>query len=366
VKILFVTTHPYLRQLYGGLQTSTHQLCRSLLDRGHKIAVLCGLTPGGFFAWKSRVKMQANQRLIGCKISRDMTLGYPVWRTWFPSEALEYVARREKPDLIVVMTGEAIRMALVAKLLKIPMLMQLQNVEFHLHGGRFEDLGDVPCIANSCFTMEKYHGAYGVKPIVIYPFMSLENYRTETTRENVTFINPVPQKGLDIAIKIARSCPEIPFSFVESWTLPAQQRWELTERLSELPNVTLLAPQTDMRKVYGRCKILLAPSVWEETYGMVATEAQISGIPVIASARGGLPESVGQGGILIDPDSPIEVWVDAVQKLWGDDAYYAELSAAALSHAQRPAMNISYQIDAYERTMLSAISGDLSRRFPSL
>ncbi|MFZ0634792.1 MAG: glycosyltransferase, partial [Candidatus Acidiferrales bacterium] len=267
MKILFITAHKYLPQVYGGLQTATHQLCLSFLERGHEVAVLARLMPGGSFALKSRMKMKMNEKILRHKVSRQMSFGYPVWYSWIPSGEIEYIAAKEKPDLIVVLAVESVRMALAARPANIPVLMMLQDVEFKKHGGSFEDLGAVPCIANSHFTAEKYRHTYGVNPTVIYPFVSAENYRTKTTKENVTFINPVPVKGRDIAAEIARLCPDIPFSFIEGWPMPPEQRRELTQKLSTLPNVALLAPQKDMRKIYGKCKILLVPSTWDEAYG---------------------------------------------------------------------------------------------------
>jgi glycosyltransferase involved in cell wall biosynthesis len=354
MRILFVTSHPHLPQLFGGLQTSTDQLGKGLMARGHHVAILSGLMPKGYLALKSRIAMQVNQRLSGCKVAKDRSLGYTTWRTWFPWEATAYVAREEKADLIVVMSGNAVRIALATKAANIPLLIQLQNVEFQLDGGRFEELSDIPCIANSRFTADKYRNTYGFQSTVIYPFMSLSEYRTKTSRENVTFINPHPQKGRDIALEIAKRCPEIPFAFVEAWPLEGNLKRELLQKLASLPNVTLLPAQKDMRNLYGKCKILLVPSIWEEAYGRVAPEAQISGIPVVASARGGLPEAVGPGGVLVDPDGPIQAWVNAVQKLWQDKPYYAELSAAALAYAERPELGITHQMDAYERALQAA------------
>lgn len=356
MKLLFITGQLYLPQMHGGLQTSTDELCRALLDRGHKVAVLCSLAGGGLLALRSRVNMRINKRLHGCKVSRDTGFGYPVWRTWFPWEAVEHVSAKERPDLIVVMAVKPVRMALAAMPTEIPILIQLQDVEFDQHDGRFESLGKIACVANSNFTAEKYRRAYGVNPSIIYPFISQEKYKSlsPTTRENVTFINPVPAKGFELALTIARLCPEIPFSFVEAWPLSHDQRRELTQRLSALPNVTLSPPQDDMRKVYGKCKILLAPSLWEEAYGRVVTEAQMNGIPVVASTRGGLPEAVGPGGILLNPDGPLDEWVTAIRKLWRNSKHYAELSAAALTYASRPDISFNYQIDAYEQAMLAA------------
>jgi glycosyltransferase involved in cell wall biosynthesis len=170
----------------------------------------------------------------------------------------------------------------------------------------------------------------------------------------VTFINPHPKKGRDIAIGIARLCSEIPFVFVESWPLSPDERQELTQKLTTVPNVTLLAPCDDMSQVYGKCRILLAPSVWEEAYGRVATEAQASGIPVIGSTRGGLPEAIGPGGILFDPDAPVADWAAAVRKLWHDSRRYDELSAAARAHTLRPEISFPHQIEAWEQVLRAA------------
>jgi glycosyltransferase involved in cell wall biosynthesis len=260
------------------------------------------------------------------------------------------------------MAGAPVRMALGAKCAEIPILVQLQDVEFCELGAPFEDLGtEIRFIANSCFTAEKYRKVYGVHPTVIHPVIAAGRYRTKTTRENITFINPHPYKGRDLALGIARLCPEIPFSFVESWELRDDHRRQLMDQLTTLPNVTLLPPQKDMRGVYGKCKILLAPSIWEEGYGRVVTEAQISGIPVIASRRGGLPESVGSGGILLDPDGPIEDWGAAVRKLWLDDLYYAELSVAALAYAERPENSLSHKLDLWNQALSRAADSAPSR-----
>jgi glycosyltransferase involved in cell wall biosynthesis len=349
VKILFITGNLYLPQMRGGLQSTTHHLCHKLMERGHKVAVLTALAPDGFLGVMSRIKIKISDKLFGRKVTKDTALGYTVWRAGLPWGVVEYVAKKEKPDLIVVLAVSPVRMALAAKPTGIPILMKLQDVEFALHEGDFNDLGNIVCVANSNFTAEKYRHAYGVNPAVIYPFMLLDKCKTETSKENVTFINPIPVKGRDIAIEIARRCPDIPFTFVEGWPLTPKQRQELTQKLSSLPNVTLLPSQADMRKVYGKCKILLTPSVWEEAYGMVATEAQACGIPVVASARGGLPEAVGPGGVLLDPNGPINDWVQAIRKLWQDEKYYTELASAARAYAERPELALSNQVDAYEK-----------------
>jgi glycosyltransferase involved in cell wall biosynthesis len=356
MKILFVASQLYFPQLYGGVQTSTNELFHALIARGHKASLLVKLMPGGWFGGIARLKMQINRRIAGCKIARDTGYGYPIWRTWFPEHAVAYVVAREKPDLIVIMSGGKIMpAALAAKQTGVPILVQLHDVAFgEDYGERIKDLGAVPFIANSKFTAERYHRMLGISAAVIHPFVKTGHYKTGTVKENVTFINPVRAKGVDIACEVARLCPDIPFSFIEGWTLSPQDRSELEKKLSSLPNVMLLPSSRDMSSIYRKCKILLVPSRFQETFGRVVTEAQACGIPAVASTRGGLPETVGPGGILLDPDGPMEDWAAAVRTLWNDDAAYARLSTAASAHAGRPEMNVEHQIEAHERALLAA------------
>ena len=170
----------------------------------------------------------------------------------------------------------------------------------------------------------------------------------------MTFINPVKEKGLDIALAVARRCPEIPFVFVETWPLTLYARVDLLAKLEDLPNVQLVKPEDDMRRIYGKCKILLAPSRWDEGYGRVVTEAQMSGIPVIASTRGGLPEAVGTGGVVLNPDAPIDDWVAAVQKFWHDQSYYNDQSGMALAYSNRPSIQLNNQLEAWDKTIRQA------------
>jgi glycosyltransferase involved in cell wall biosynthesis len=104
-------------------------------------------------------------------------------------------------------------------------------------------------------------------------------------------------------------------------------------KLADLPNVRFERRVSDMRAIYRQTRLLLVPSRWEEGFGMVAIEAQSCGIPVIASARGGLPESVGDGGLLIQDYLNVDAWVAAVSRVLCDAAVYDDLAQRARRHA---------------------------------
>jgi hypothetical protein len=155
--------------------------------------------------------MKINTALHHGGVCRDTRFGYPVWMSWFPWDAVDFVVKKEKPDLIVALSGLIARLGIAAKRLNIPTMLHLHDVAFYEHGGDFEELRDLPSIANSRFTADKYRSAYGIDPAVIYPFVSRERYRTESTRENITFINPHPEKGATLRCRLPVVAPTSPF-----------------------------------------------------------------------------------------------------------------------------------------------------------
>ena len=343
MKILLATAHPYIPQIAGGAQSSMHDMAIELAKREHEVSVLSGLTGKGWLGLKSRIAL----KLQGQTHVTDHGLGYPVHRAWFAWEAVGDLVRRTHPDVVMLQSGFPVRIAksLASSGSSARVGIYLHNVEAEDLGGDLRDLQDVFYVANSRFTANHFHDRSNVRAEVIYPLVRRENYETSTTRENVTFINPHPLKGLEIALGVAERCPDIPFVFVESWGIDPQDEERRRQRLATLPNVTLRPPTRDMKSIYGKARIVIAPSQWEEAFGRVGVEPQFSGIPVVASARGGLPEAVGPGGILMDPGADADAWAEAVRTLWHDEALYAEKSQAARAHANRPEMNPAHQID---------------------
>jgi glycosyltransferase involved in cell wall biosynthesis len=343
MNILLCSTQAYLPQASGGAQTSTHELAIELTSRGHHVAVLAGMAGNGWIAFRNRILM----KLTGRHLTRDTILTYPVFRAWFPWQTVGELLDAEKPDVAVLASWQCIPLAKALRQYGIPVVIYLRDVEFHDLGGNLAELPGAVYIANSQFTADRYRQEFGIGSTVIPPLFRPELYRTTSTRKYVTFINPDPRKGRDLAFAIAERCPRIPFLFVEAWALKADEKERLSQRIGLTSNVTFKPRTSDMREVYGETRILLVPSQWEEAWGRVVSEAHYSGIPVVAARRGGLAESVGDGGLLIEPDAPVERWVETIQSLWNDEDYYRRLSGAAYAFAARPALDRHRQIDLF-------------------
>jgi glycosyltransferase involved in cell wall biosynthesis len=81
------------------------------------------------------------------------------------------------------------------------------------------------------------------------------------------------------------------------------------------------------------------PSQCEEAFGRVIVEAGLNGIPSVASHAGGIPEALGDGGVLLSPGEPAQSWAATLDRILLDADLYARLSADAVLNATRPELN---------------------------
>ncbi len=95
-------------------------------------------------------------------------------------------------------------------------------------------------------------------------------------------------------------------------------------RLGRVPNGVL-------EVLYRRTTALTFPSRYEG-FGMSVLEVMAEGRPVIASTAGALPEVVGEGGVLLDPDDTT-AWATAMDGLLRDRRRWHELARAATDRA---------------------------------
>jgi glycosyltransferase involved in cell wall biosynthesis len=288
----------------------------------------------------------ARTALAGRRSSVDSGLGYSVFRAIQPAKAL---AELPRAAVAVVQNAGMLALAREFSRVGVPSVAYLHGLEFETWRGENPD--KPRCfpfrgyIANSRFTANRFRQVHGLDAVVLPPFFRREQYATQVTGRMVTFVNPVAEKGVDLALDIAARCSNIQFCFVRGWPLSSKDEAKLKARIERLGNVQLRNRTSDMRAVYRDTRILLVPSQWEaETWGRVVSEAQISGIPVIASNRGGLPEAVGPGGVIIGYDDSVDVWSKTVCKVWSDDEYYSKLSQNSLIYSERPEINSASQI----------------------
>jgi len=119
---------------------------------------------------------------------------------------------------------------------------------------------------------------------------------------------------------------------------------------------------TKLPSYYAAADVLVLPSMFQETFGLVILEAFAAGIPVIGARSGGIPELVehNRTGLLVD-QGDVEGLRDAMRQLLLDGSLRARLGAAA----RQVAVNMPWEntVDRLERTYQTVLAPYL---FPSV
>jgi D-inositol-3-phosphate glycosyltransferase len=114
------------------------------------------------------------------------------------------------------------------------------------------------------------------------------------------------------------------------------QLYELAGSLGVRDAVRFLPPQPTaaLADLYRAADLLCVPS-YNESFGLVAVEAQACGTPVVAARVGGLVTAVADGvsGVLIDSHDP-QRWAVVLDSLLADPGRRARLAEGALAHAR--------------------------------
>jgi glycosyltransferase involved in cell wall biosynthesis len=125
-----------------------------------------------------------------------------------------------------------------------------------------------------------------------------------------------PEKGQALLEPLARALPDRRV-VVSRRFLPAA----LARRLRALGNVELV-PHAPIAELMEGAALTLVPSQWPEPFGRVAFESMSAGVPVLASATGGLVELVPRPQ-LVDPPASVDAWVAAIRRLESRDRWEA-------------------------------------------
>lgn len=102
-------------------------------------------------------------------------------------------------------------------------------------------------------------------------------------------------------------------------------------------------PPEELVSVYQAADIIAVPS-YNESFGLVALEAQAAGTPVVAARVGGLPLTVteGESGLLVDGHDPAD-WAHALESLVMDDDLRNSMSDVAPSHAAEYSWDVTVE-----------------------
>jgi len=160
----------------------------------------------------------------------------------------------------------------------------------------------------------------------------------DDSRAGLLFVGRlVSVKGADLAIEALRRLRErgVDTTLTICGDGPERDALERQARDADVEGVVTFEGWTEPDELaahYRRAEGLLVPSRYEP-FGIVALEAIASGCPVVAAETGGLPEAVGDCGLLVAPDDP-DALADAAERALRSDVRQ-DLRAAMPAHVAR-------------------------------
>jgi glycosyltransferase involved in cell wall biosynthesis len=198
-------------------------------------------------------------------------------------------------------------------------------------------------IAPSHFQLEEARrkGIVGTKKSAVVP-LGIDHDRFHPLGHSEDFalylgrINP--HKSLELAVMAMKNTPKS-FSLIIAGDIEPQFTWyksrlvDLAERMGISDRFEIISSPSDSKVVtlLQDCSFFLFPSTID-TFGLVVLEAMACGKPVVACNRGGVPEVLGDAGLLLEPS--VGEWASAVSSLISNSSLRREMGGKALERSR--------------------------------
>ncbi len=290
----------------SGADIANHELTSKLIERDVDVRVL-GITPP-----------DTDRRTDLVEYNSD---GIPVClvRSNFVQK-LRAQIKEFKPDVVLTSCPEPscgaddiTRMVEILRRFELPVVLYVHDMKATLP--LFEDVKNQlsAVVTNSEFMAGRIQEQWDIECDVVYPVPEWGPIDADRPDGSfITFFNPSPHKGMGIGNALVnKAFRDRPFLFVEGFIDPEAHGISLYRS----GNLVHARRSPDVATIYAMTRLVIIPSQWEEPFGRVALEAMYNRIPVIASKTGGLVESVGSGGILVEKFKKVDPWVEAVKRL---------------------------------------------------
>lgn len=287
-----------------GSEVVLHELLKAAVEAGHEATLWC-TNRDAIRTWTGR---EPDVVLDGVKIKR-------VRNALMGARAMG----QQKPDVIVSHHQHVMQAIKTARLVKARSVFLTHNA-YDLNRRPMQAGADL-VIHNSDHVAHTLNSKFGTPTdwMVFHPPLTPDRHLVQSTGEAATLCNLNKDKGAEVFYELAHRMPDRPFLGVIGG-----HGQQIIRR--NIPNVTILDHGPDMKRVWSQTRILLMPSEFE-SYGLVAVEAGLNGIPTIAHPTPGLKENLGTAGTFAHRDH-VKEWVHRLQELDGP-IEYAEASENA-------------------------------------
>lgn len=232
-------------------------------------------------------------------------------------------------------------------------------------------------IAISQHIIQECEEKFGFRPRHIPLGIDLERFKTEADKEKirkklglnlknfivVTVGRLTPEKDIPTLLQAARivSSKSGKVSFLIVGEGSEEEKIRNLTKKSTLENMVIMAGGVSDEQLpfYYAASDLFVLTETRQAFsgGIVFLEAQACGLPVISTSVGGIPESIGDCGILIPPRKP-SILAEKILEVMNNKTLREELIAKGLERVKRYDWN--KLILEYEKTYQSVVGGTFS------
>jgi glycosyltransferase involved in cell wall biosynthesis len=377
LRLLFASIHSYLDPS-SGAALATRDLLELLVARGHDCRSLTAgvldyeretslaavLGPMEVPHVRTRAKLSGGAEaevvdltLNGVRVTTMPTASSRAERAPDRAESAAFLDLAEqamdrfRPQVLLTYGGHPAGLELMARARRrgVAVVFHLHNFAYGDHRA-FRDAAAV--LVPSEYARRHYARVLGLDGTAIAYTLRPPRVVAEAPEPKyLTFVNPQPAKGVTvfarIALELGRRRPDIPLLVVEGRAgSDALGRCGLD--LSGLANLHKMANTPEPKDFWRVSRAVLVPSLWRETFGRVAAEGLANGLPVLASDRGALPETLGDAGFLFSlpgrctpagdaaPTArEVAPWVATIERLWDDAGFESGHRERARAEAAR-------------------------------
>jgi glycosyltransferase involved in cell wall biosynthesis len=186
------------------------------------------------------------------------------------------------------------------------------------------------------FMAEVYKKLGGKAPIEIYhPIPDPAHYETSRTNsgDHVLQINIAEGKGGKILLECVRKLGlKIPFLVVRTEPLSEGLDEKIKDAIKNSPG-SVYAEYGSVKNYYAQARLVIIPTLVDETFCRVAFEAIMNGIPVLCTRNGFLPYMLGDTGVYL-PEDPGS-WSNAMETLYADLDRLRQIAEAQKTRLQK-------------------------------
>jgi len=370
IAIAGILNKPITSNSLGGTETFTYNLVNNLVQRGHEVTLFARSDSG----------TKANQISI-CEekdIRGVVESGIETRFLYHLLQSLEITKKSEEFDIIHNNYYDSFFLTPFSNWMKCPLVTTIHNdfLQFENMKRFFKETHRSGSDA-FVFVSKKARNLAGdpTDSHVIYNGVDIADYKYESSKtEDYIFwlSRVVPPKGASEAVKIALGAGRKIIMAGKTADAPEGKQY-FKEHVEKFigKNVEFVSTplQAEKLKLYSRAKMFLFPIQWEEPFGLVVVEANACETPVVAYARGAMPELIKDGvtGFIVNSSEQdkrgdwvvkktgIEGMVEAVKKIYDmPEEEYHKMRQNCRKHVEEN-FTVEKMVDGYEKVYQQVI-----------